>query len=118
MIKIPKEIYRLAEIFKSKGHKLYIVGGYVRDSLMNIESTIRDDIDLCSDVSPKELYTLLEGSEFKVSKINDFVGVMAIEGKRRYEHAVFREEVYDNDSHIPTLKSSSINGEPFLSISL
>lgn len=102
MIKIPKEIIRLAEIFKNHHHKLYIVGGYVRDSVLNIQSTIRDDIDLCSDVSPKELKEIIDGTEFELKKINEFVGVVAIEGKKRYEHACFREEIYDNDSHMPS----------------
>ena len=39
----------------AKKHKLYIVGGYVRDSYLNIQSTIRDDIDLCSSADPKKL---------------------------------------------------------------
>ncbi len=102
MIKIPKEIIRLAEIFKNNGHRLYIVGGYVRDSLLNIQSAIRDDIDLCSDVTPAMLRKILNQTEFNIQPINEFVGVMAIEGNRRYEHATFREEVYENDSHNPT----------------
>lgn len=102
MIKLSKEILRLAEIFKEKKHKLFIVGGYVRDSILNIQSTLRDDIDLCSDVSPKQLKQILEGTEFSVKTINEFVGVMAIEGVKRYEHACFREEIYENDSHMPS----------------
>jgi len=101
MIKIPKELIRLAEIFKSNHHKLYIVGGFVRDSLLNIQSAVRDDIDLCSDVKPNELKDILKNSEFKVKSLNDFVGVVAIEGLKRYEHATFREEIYNNESHLP-----------------
>ena len=102
MIKIPKEVLRLAEIFKSNGHKLYIVGGYVRDSILNIQSTIRDDIDLCSDATPFEVREIFKEHDFDIKSINESVGVVAIEGIRRYEHATFREEVYDNDSQNPT----------------
>lgn len=102
MIKIPKELERLALLFKNNGHKLYIVGGYIRDSLLGIQSTIRDDIDLCSDVTPNKLTAILQNSEFKINPINESVGVMAIEGNRRYEHATFREEVYDNEFHNPS----------------
>lgn len=102
MIKIPKELFRLADIFQNYNHKLYIVGGYIRDSLLSIESNINDDIDLCSDATPSEIRKMLFDSEFKVGTLNDFVGVLEIKGKRRYEHATFREESYDNDSHNPT----------------
>lgn len=102
MVKVPKELERLALIFKESGHQIYIVGGYIRDSLLGIQSTIRDDIDLCSDVSPKELYNILKDSEFEVKPINESVGVMAISGIRRYEHATFREEIYENDLHNPS----------------
>lgn len=102
MIKISKELIRLAEIFKSNKHKLYIVGGYVRDTLLGIESTVRDDIDLCSDVKPAELKKMLEETEFKVNSINEFVGVMSINGVHRYEHATFREELYEDASHMPS----------------
>ncbi len=101
MVKISPELKELANIFAQKGKKLYIVGGYVRDSYLGIQSILRDDIDLCSAVKPKELKQLLEGTKFEVSGINETVGVMAINGKRRYEHATFRREVYETESHMP-----------------
>lgn len=101
MIKIPAEVKKLAEIFNKNKHKLYIVGGYVRDRYLNIQSSIRDDIDLCSDVTPKELDKILGDTEFEVNNINSSVGVMAITGKNRYEHATFRREIYEDESHNP-----------------
>ena len=101
MIKIPAEVKKLSDIFSQKGHKLYLVGGYVRDSYLKIKSELRDDIDLCSDVKPKELVKFLEGTEFEVKNINESVGVMAIVGKGRYEHATFRKEYYEDESHNP-----------------
>ena len=101
MVRISTELKDLALIFKNHGKKLYIVGGYVRDSYLGIQSVLRDDIDLCSAVKPKELKSMLEGTKFEVSAINEIVGVMAITGKRRYEHATFRKEVYETESHMP-----------------
>ena len=102
MIKISAELKELAQIFKNNNKTLYIVGGYVRDSYLGIQSVLRDDIDLCSSVKPKELRKILENTKFEVSGINEKVGVMAINGKRRYEHATFRKEHYEDESHMPT----------------
>lgn len=101
MIKIPAELKVLSKIFAEHGKSLYIVGGFVRDSYLGLSSLLRDDIDICSSVKPKELVKMLDGTEFSVSAINEKLGVMAIVGKRRYEHATFRREEYESESHIP-----------------
>ncbi len=101
MIKISAELKELAQIFKQNDKTLYIVGGYVRDSYLGVQSIIRDDIDLCSSVTPKQLKAMLDGTKFSVSNINESVGVMAINGKRRYEYATFRKEYYESESHMP-----------------
>ena len=101
MFKIPKEVEELNEIFKSHEKKLYIVGGYVRDQFLEVKSFIRDDIDLCSNVKPKELKKMLEGTKFSLSALNEKLGVMIILGTKRYEYACFRKETYDDNSHIP-----------------
>lgn len=101
MVRISAELKELAQIFKNNNKSLYIVGGFVRDSYLGIQSVLRDDIDLCSNVKPKELKKMLEGTKFDVKGINETVGVMAICGKRRYEHATFRREVYESESHMP-----------------
>ena len=43
----------------------------------------------------------MEGTQFELKNINSSVGVMAIVGKRRYEHATFRKEIYETESHVP-----------------
>ena len=100
-MKIPVELKELSKIFSANGKKLYIVGGFVRDAFLNIQSLIRNDIDLCSNVKPKELRKMLAGTAFEVKSINESVGVMAIHGKKRYEHATFRREIYESESHTP-----------------
>lgn len=100
-MKIPAELKELAQIFEKNKKELFIVGGYVRDSYLGVQSLIRDDIDLCSSATPKELKKMLEGTKFEVKNINESVGVLAIIGKRRYEHATFRREFYESESHTP-----------------
>lgn len=100
-MKIPAELKELAQIFEDNKKQLFIVGGYVRDAYLGVQSVLRDDIDLCSSVTPKELKKMLAGTKFEVKNINESVGVMAIMGKRRYEHATFRREFYESESHTP-----------------
>ena len=101
MVKIPAELKTLATVFKEHGKELYIVGGYVRDAYLGVQSLLRDDIDLCSSVTPKELKKLLEGTSFEVKNLNEKLGTMLIFGKRRYEYATFRKEIYETESHVP-----------------
>ena len=101
-MKISSELKELSNIFSEHGKPLYIVGGYVRDSYLGIQSLIRDDIDLCSSVKPNELRKMLEGTNFSISSLNEKFGVMEINGKRRYEYATFRKEIYEDESHSPT----------------
>ncbi len=101
-MKISAELKELSEIFRDNNKPLYIVGGYVRDSYLGIQSLIRDDIDLCSSVKPDELREMLDGTKFSVSSLNEKFGVMEISGKRRYEYATFRREIYEDESHSPT----------------
>lgn len=100
-MKISSELSELSALFKAHGHKLYIVGGFVRDSYLKIQSIVRDDIDLCSDVKPSELQKILKDSKFELKALSENLGVFAIYGKRRYEYAVFRKEVYEDESHNP-----------------
>ena len=100
-MRIPAELKELSKIFSEHGKKLYIVGGFVRDAFLGIQSVIRNDIDLCSSVKPKELKKMLTGTAFEVKAINETVGVMAVHGKKRYEHATFRREIYESESHTP-----------------
>lgn len=101
-MKISAELKELSEIFRANKKPLYIVGGYVRDSYLGIQSLIRDDIDLCSPAKPNELKRMLAGTRFEVSALNEKFGVMEITGKRRYEFATFRKEIYEDESHNPT----------------
>ena len=97
-MKITEELKELAEVFKSKGKRLYIVGGSVRDSLLGL-GTEEIDYNLCSSVTPRELIDLLEGSRFIPEIINGKMGIMAIVGYKKYEHSTFRKDIYDSQTH-------------------
>lgn len=51
----------LADLYKKHGYKLYMVGGSVRDHLLNIPLT---DMDLVTDATPSEEKKYLEGADY------------------------------------------------------
>ena len=55
----------LADTFKSHGYKLYLVGGSVRDYLLNLPLT---DMDLVTDATPMEEEEFLENVDFTFAK--------------------------------------------------
>ena len=100
-MEVTEELKRLAEIFKNNGKKLYVVGGSVRDNLFGIKAK-NTDYDLCSNVTPRELIDIIDGTEFDLKNINGKIGVMGIIGaEKTYEHVTFRKDVYDGEHHFP-----------------
>lgn len=98
MINITKELLNIAKIFNQKT-KLYIVGGHIRNCLLNIKSK---DIDLCSSLTLKEVEELLKNTHFKVVKPNYSFGTCKIKGNTIYEYSTFRVDKYNEDgSHFP-----------------
>lgn len=56
----------LSNIFKKNGFSLFLVGGTVRDYLLNIPLT---DIDLVTDATPEEMKEFLTDADFTFSKM-------------------------------------------------
>lgn len=76
------------------GYKAYIVGGYPRDRVLNIDSM---DIDICTNMRPEEIKR-----EFKIIKDNRRYGSMVIEDIYQYEITTFRSDLY-LDSRYPLI---------------
>ena len=53
------EVRPLAERFDRAGHKIYLVGGIVRDLLLGRELGDRTDLDLTTDARPEETKAIL-----------------------------------------------------------
>lgn len=88
------ELYAAVEVLnaiKHAGYDAYIVGGFVRDLLMDKSS---DDIDIASNIPTDKLSTLFDIHD--VGKSKDFgVNVITYKGFQ-FEIANFREDVYNN----------------------
>ena len=89
---IPQSVKELHELFKSKGKKLYVVGGAVRDFLNNDKPK---DFDLCTDALPDEVLEIL-GTKYRTNLQGKAFGVVVVfteDEPSGMEIATFREDV-------------------------
>jgi poly(A) polymerase len=102
-----RELDPLAARFRAAGHRLYLVGGTVRDLFV---ASGRDDfdLDLTTDARPPEIKQCLEGwadaiwtQGEKFGTIGAMVRDQATGFERIYEITTFRAEAYTDDSRHP-----------------
>jgi poly(A) polymerase len=95
------ELAPIAERFRAAGHRLYVVGGTVRDLLIDAG---RDDfdLDLTTDARPDEIKACLAGWATSVWTQGERFGTIGARfGDRIYEITTFRAESYTDDSRKP-----------------
>jgi poly(A) polymerase len=92
----------LGERFRAAGFRLYLVGGAVRDVLMQ---RTHDELDFATDAHPEDTIRLLQGW----ADWRDLIGVRfgtvgAAKSGRRLEITTFRREVYPEDDRHPQVE--------------
>jgi len=99
-MEVCKELRTLSKEFNKQGHKLYVVGGYVRNSLLGLDS---DDIDITSSMSVSDVEKVCKKLKLKYTSINKHLGTILISyGKFKFEYTTFRRESYsDTGIHTP-----------------
>ena len=102
-----RELAPLAARFREAGHRLYLVGGTVRDLFV---ASGRDDfdLDLTTDARPPEIKRCLEGWADAIWTQGEKFGTIGAQVhddatgfKRIYEITTFRAEAYTDDSRKP-----------------
>ncbi len=102
-----RELAPLTERFRAAGHRLYLVGGTVRDLL--VDSGRSDfDLDLTTDARPAEIKACLEGWADAIWNQGEKFGTIGAHKvnpetgeSRPYEITTFRAEAYTDDSRKP-----------------
>lgn len=89
------EACELLKEINEHGYKSYIVGGFVRDHLLNIES---NDIDITTNATPKELQEIFKDA---VLSTTDYGSITVMRKKIRYEITTFRKEIKYIDNRKP-----------------
>ncbi len=91
----------LAERFAAAGHRLYLVGGTVRDLMVDAASD-DFDIDLTTDARPPDIKSALDGWADAVWTQGERFGTIgAKHAGRTYEITTFRAESYSDESRKP-----------------
>jgi poly(A) polymerase len=97
------EVDGLASLFDASGHRLYLVGGVVRDALLG---RLREngDLDFTTDARPDQIEALLAGAADAVwTQGKKFGTIGARWGGRTIEVTTHRADVYNPDSRKPSV---------------
>ena len=97
----------LAARFREAGHRLYLVGGTVRDLLLGDETKPVDqmDFDATSTARPEETKKLVAGLADAVWTQGEKFGTIGLKvGNRVYEITTHRAEAYSPDSRKPDVQ--------------
>ncbi|HEX7132131.1 MAG TPA: CCA tRNA nucleotidyltransferase [Iamia sp.] len=97
-----EEVRPLAEAFSGAGHRLYLVGGVVRDHFLGRERGGSGDVDLTTDALPDQIRDLVAPLADAVWEQGIRFGTVGcrIDG-RPYEITTHRAEAYTTDSRKP-----------------
>ena len=82
-----KEALKLLNQIEEKGYKAYIVGGFVRDYVLGINSK---DVDIATSATPKEIMEMFPNS---VLPKEEYGSVTLYLKNERYEITTFRKEI-------------------------
>jgi poly(A) polymerase len=95
----------LADRFADAGHRLYLVGGIVRDLLADRPVGERNDLDLTTDATPEQIKALVRPLASAVWTQGERFGTIGatIDGQD-YEITTHRAEVYEPDSRKPSVR--------------
>lgn len=93
-----KDIYfdELKKLYRQNGHRLYIVGGTVRDLLLSLPY---EDEDFVTDAKPEESRLFLEKADYTFAK---FGSIKTIIKGRKCDITTLREEGEYNDHRHPS----------------
>ncbi|HET9600447.1 MAG TPA: CCA tRNA nucleotidyltransferase [Acidimicrobiales bacterium] len=97
---ILEDLSPLAARFRVAGHRLYLVGGTVRDLLVGRDAA--GDIDATTDARPEQIKAVLAGWADAIWTQGERFGTIgARHGERSYEFTTHRAEAYAPDSRKP-----------------
>lgn len=98
-MEISESLMALAKQFNKHDATLYMVGGAVRNSLMNLPVT---DIDICGKLLPKDVESVAKECGYKCQVVNEKLGtcLITVNDAEQYEYSTFRKESYSH-GHTP-----------------
>ena len=90
-IPVPEDIKKIKDIFIKNGHKLFVVGGAVRDALLGKSPK---DWDLATDAVPDKVEAMMKGAGLKTIPTGKAFGVINVfTDNDEFEIATFRKDL-------------------------
>ncbi|MGE5593340.1 MAG: CCA tRNA nucleotidyltransferase [Betaproteobacteria bacterium] len=105
-IEVPEHVARVVRELEARGHRAYVVGGAVRDSLLN---RTPKDWDVCTSATPDEVEDIFKGSAVSTGKRYGTITVLA--DRHEVEVTTFRRDGAYSDGRRPDLVVFSSNIE-------
>ena len=101
-ILIPKDLLPLAEAFAKENTEVFVVGGLVRNALLNLPPS---DIDVCSRLTPQEIVEIMPRHNIRVIEKAAEMGTVELHfAGSIVEHTTFRRESYaEGGEHRPRM---------------
>ena len=101
LLRIAPVADELGAKFAAAGHQLHLVGGSVRDALLD---RLGDDLDFTTDARPAQIQQLVSGwGEATWDTGIDFGTIGVAKAGLRLEITTFRSDLYDGDSRNPVV---------------
>jgi poly(A) polymerase len=102
LVRVSQTPAELARRFQRAGHELYLVGGSVRDALLD---RLGGDLDFATGATPGEVLEIIHGWAAVTWLVGvEFGTVGVMKRGQRLEITTFREERYPNDSRHPEVR--------------
>ncbi len=99
-IEMPYEVEQIINIFYKNGYEAYVVGGCVRDSLLNKEP---NDWDICTDCLPESIIDIFNNLGFKTVPTGIKHGTITLViNNNNYEITTYRTEGLYEDNRRPS----------------
>lgn len=101
-VEVPEPLGRLGETFREAGRELYLVGGYVRDILLERAGL---DADATTDAPPKEIKKLLRPVAGSLWTVGERFGTIAARVEEYdIEVTTYRSDLYTEGSRHPEVR--------------
>jgi poly(A) polymerase len=103
-----EESAELAEIFRTNGFRLYLVGGAVRDAIANTGEFSTPDLDYTTDARPEDIERITRHwAEALWDQGRQFGTIGLYRKGRRYEITTHRRDIYTDASRKPSVEFAS-----------
>ena len=95
----------LSNLYNSNGYDFYLVGGAVRDGILDIPTK---DFDFTTNASPEESIKMLNDGGYKTTEVGRAFGTIELQLKENSIHiTTYRKDTYENSSRNPSIESAA-----------